>query len=251
MSALQDLFLPQARRTGQVVAEFDMGTTDPGKNQYPNGYCAGLTIHWLSLRSANKSWPADQKSTYGADIAKKAAATYTDYVKGQAATQQKAPLWSDVIPRGISTAAGAASLTGIDDTDLFQLKGALNAVLKNFGMAIDMNFEPMVWSGQRGRDFANEVAVRGDGYYYISMATKLDGKDASHAVGIHVMSRAHDSACHFFDPNVGHLAYANPDQLRWGFDRLLQSYSDAYKFNFYRGYALRLTATPAGLRVMP
>jgi hypothetical protein len=251
MSALQDLFLPDARRTGQVVAEFDMGSTDPGKTQYPGGYCAGLTIHWLSLRATGQAWPRDQASTYGADIAKKAAATYTTYRDGQNKTQMQAPL-PGVIVRGLSTATGASALTGIDDTDLFQLKGALNAVLGDFKMTIDGNFEPMAWSGQEGRHFMHEVAVRGMGLYYISIATKLQGQgDGSHAVGLHVRSRSLDSACDFFDPNVGHLAYANPDQLRWGFDRLLRSYATVHNFHFYRGHALRLTPPALQLRTAP
>jgi hypothetical protein len=251
MSALQDAFLPDARRTGQVIAEFDMGSTDPGKTQYPGGYCAGLTIHWLSLRAARQNWPTDQASTYGAEIAKKAAATYTTYRSGQSSTQMQAPLPS-VIIRGISTTAGAGALTGIDDTDLFQLKGALNAVLGNFKMSIDPNLEPMAWSGQDGRSFIHEVAVRGMGLYYISMATKLTGQgDGSHAIGLHVASRSLDSACEFFDPNVGQLTYRNPDELRWGFDRLLRSYAAVHGYNFYRGHALRLTPPAAQLRVMP
>ncbi|HEY4251691.1 MAG TPA: YopT-type cysteine protease domain-containing protein [Roseomonas sp.] len=230
---LQDCFLPDARRTGQVVAEFAQSETDPFKTvkQNENGYCAGLTLHWLSLRQLNKPWPRDQASTDGVALAAKASATYDQYVKGNAKALDEAGTWA-TIGRGIM-----GDHMGVQSNNLMQIKGALAATAPTFNLMIDQGSDPVLWSSQRGEDFMHEVAVRGSGFYYMS----IFAPQGSHAIALHVISSAHTSGVDFFDPNIGHLHYADPMTLRWSFARLLDCYVRTSNLAFARGYAIRMT----------
>lgn len=231
---LQNAFLPDARRNGQVVAEFAQAETVPFKTVALNkdGYCAGLTLHWLSLRLTNQPWPKDQGSTEGVNLAAKASATYAKYVAGNDQAMGDSNVFA-VIGRGIM-----GDSLGVQSNRLMQIRGALNATAPSFNLIVDPGMEAMTWSDQRGEDFAHEVAVRGYGLYYLSIAIPSGG---SHAIAIHVLSSAFTSGVDFFDPNIGHLHYGNANEFRWSFARLLSSYRQTDNLNFVRGYALRMT----------
>jgi hypothetical protein len=112
-------------------------------------------------------------------------------------------------------------------------------------MSIDGALEPIRWSGGEGRNFVHEVAVLGGGFYYIGIACD----QGSHALGLNVVSKSTDSACEFFDPNVGQLHFADPDELKWSFDTLLRSYMKVLNFRFKSGYALRIL--PPQIKLAP
>jgi len=78
--------------------------------------------------------------------------------------------------------------------------------------------------------------VLGGGYYYVGMACE----QGSHALGLNVTSRSTDAACEFFDPNVGQLHFADPEELKWSFDTLLRAYVKVHGYNFTSGYAMRI-----------
>lgn len=231
---LQNAFLPDARRNGQVVAEFAQAETAPFKtvalNKY--GYCAGLTLHWLSLRLSNKPWPQDQTSAEGVTLAVNASATYAKYVTGNEKAMSDA---NTLATLGRAIAGGSM---GFQTNNLMQIRGALDATAPDFNLIVDPGTEAITWSDQRGEDFVHEVAVRGFGLYYLSIAIPSGG---SHAIAIHVLNSAFTSGVDFFDPNIGHLHYKNSDEFRWSFARLLSSYRQTDNLNFVRGYAIRMT----------
>ena len=54
LTPLQNAFLPAAYRDRLVVTEFAQGSTAEIAT-YPDGFCAGLTAHWLARRAGGKN----------------------------------------------------------------------------------------------------------------------------------------------------------------------------------------------------
>lgn len=238
MSKIQEEILPNFRRTGRVIAEFDQ-TSTPEIKTYPGGYCAGLTMQWLALRAGRLNWPAKQASPQAATLAAAGAATYGKYTAGQAAALK------DMSGVGALGRGLFGGLGGIEGMDVRQREGALKTVLGDVKLTLDASTDAVLWSGGEGRTFMHEVAVLGAGLYYIGIVCQ----QGSHALGLHVDSKSSDSPCEFFDSNVAQLHFKDPDELRWAFDGMLHAYRKIMTYDFKSGSAHRVL--PPQLKMAP
>ena len=238
LTPLQNAFLPAAYRDRLVVTEFAQGSTAEAAT-YPVGFCAGLTAHWLARRAGGKNWPSPQDGADAKALSTAAGATYAKYVSGVATAKK------DMNEYTIVARVVGSSLGGIDGPDIAQVKPVLKDMLGSLGMSLDEESTPRVWKDGEGKQFIHEVAVLGAGYYYISIKCA----QGSHALGLQIASNKHDSACEFFDPNIGQLHYENPTALKWSFSGLLGAYIQIRQFDFTSGFAVRVK--PPQLKFAP
>ena len=229
LTPLQNAFLPAAYRDRRVVAEFAQDSAAEIKT-YPAGFCAGLAVHWLARRSGGKNWPSPQDGADAKALSAAAAVTYGKYLGATAKANQMNEF--AIIARVVGN-----SLGGIDAPDIAQSKTVLKDILGSLGMSLDEDAEPRIWRGGAGKQFIHEVAVLGAGYYYINMKCA----QGSHALGLQIASTKLDSACEFFDPNLGQFHYENPSQFSWAFSGLLvNNYLPILKYDFTSGFAMRV-----------
>lgn len=229
LTPLQNSFLPTAYRERRVVAEFAQKSTAEIAT-YPIGFCAGLAVHWLARRSGGKNWPSPQDGADAKALSAAAAATYGKYLGAHAKANK------DMSEYAVVARLVGSSLGGIDSPDIAQNKTVLKNILGSLGMSLDEDAEPRIWKDGEGKKFIHEVSVLGAGYYYISITCPR----GTHALALQVASSKLDSACEFFDPNIGQFHYENPDQFAWAFSALLIKYVEVHKFDFSSGFAMRV-----------
>jgi hypothetical protein len=213
---LADFVMPDARRSGKVIAEFSQSASVPTTtgNWYPAGYCAGLTMRWMLRRVQGQAWPADQKGKDAVAISWKAVGDYGTYLRNFDET------WAI-----------------LDD----KAKVGLNAALGNMGMRVDDGIDPIPWTSGGGGKFFSTVAGRSDGLWYLSIQSNKGG----HALGLHVQGRL-TPPLHLFDPNLGHFGLANADDLERFGDALMSAYDRGMSAKFTWGKAYRIMPPQIG-----
>lgn len=229
---LQEKFLTLPRLKRQLVAKFSQSravesNVDPNKH----GFCAGLTIHWLARRAGGKNWPSPQDTPEAMTLSATAAATYKKYVDSINATSLV-----ETAGKVVRLGAYAATLGGIDAPSMKQKKIVLNNILIDFNMSIDDSKEPPEWNGGSRRKFIHELAVLGEGFYYISITCSK----GPHALGLQIQSSQLDADCEFFDPNIGQLHYDDPTALTDSFQNLLAAYLAVHNYDFNEAVAFRV-----------
>ena len=234
MNKVQSIFIPPMQLGNKVVAEFDQHAT-PEISAWPGGYCAALTLHWISLRLLGQDWPATQADPKTASLATVAAATYGTYKTHQ---NLKDDFAVAVFARGI-----VGSVLGlVESVPEAQIRNGIESVAGGLGLAIDGN--AIAWGqGTDGHVFVHETVVLKVGLYYLSMRTKMPtGDDQAHAVGLQIYNSSTDTDCEYFDSNLGQFHFDQPSDFRWAFYDLLKAYEAAYGFKFYRGTLFRMKA---------
>jgi hypothetical protein len=217
MASVQELVLSDARRAGRVVAAFSQSASPPmtSGNWYPKGFCAGLTLRWLAMRAKGEPWPLDQSGRDAISLIWKAAGDYERYLYGF-----------------------SEGLTGPT-----KLANGLNKALAAFGMRVDDGVDQIDWtSNMTGTEFFRRIVSRSTGLWYVS----LQGDKGGHANGLHVLP-AQYAKTHLFDPNYGHLAFANGEECAGFFGgTVLSAYRQALSANFTWGAAVRLVPPQVG-----
>lgn len=234
MNKVQNIFIPPMQLANKVVAEFDQQATAE-ISLWPGGFCAALTLHWLSLRLLGQNWPATQADPRTTALATAASATYATYKAHQTVKDDVAVA---VFARGIFGNA----LGLVESVPEAQIRRGIESVAGGLGLAIDG--DAIAWgAGTDGHVFMHETAVLKVGLYYLSMRTKMPtGDDQAHAVGLQIYESSTDTDCEYYDSNLGQFHFEQPSDFRWAFYDLLKAYETAYGHKFYRGTLFRMKA---------
>lgn len=217
MASVQELVLSDARRAGRVVAEFSQSASPPmtSVSWYPAGFCAGLTARWLAMRAKGEAWPINQSGKDAVSLSWKAVGDYAKYLDGYN--------------------EGMTSPT--------KLANGLNKALAGFGMRVDDGVDQVDWTSKMtGTEFFQRIMSRSTGLWYVSLQSDKGG----HANGLHVLPAQH-AKTHLFDPNYGHLAFANGTECAGFFGgTVLSAYRKAMSANFTWGAAVMLVPPQLG-----
>ena len=239
MSQIQIAFLPAMRLRGMVIAEFDQAQTAEFQ-AFPSGFCAGLTLSWLSMRVRRQNWPARQADAQTVINATTSASIYRSFTKfHDGIGKPSSPEAISTLARGVTRAVGVKLMEAFPTV---QTRNAIDSVAGGLKLEIDPAFAPREWAdGTAGHTFLHELAVLGSGLFYLSITAHINGRpDGGHAIGLHVFGTNLDSDCDLFDPNVGQLHFDQPNDIKWASFDLLRHYVTAEGITFFKGVAFRL-----------